>query len=135
MKVLAGLKVTTQEVERTAEAIGEDIASREQKQIHRAMQLGLPIVAGQSILILYVQMDATAIPVVKAETEGREGKMEGQPAHSRDVKWGSVFTQTNWDKDGYPIRDPDSTTYTGPIETAGQFGKRIYLEAWNRGLE
>ena len=34
---------------------------------------------------------------------------------------------------GYPIRDPDSTTYTGAIETAAEFGKRIYLEAWKRG--
>ena len=32
-----------------------------------------------------------------------------------------------------PIRDPDSTTYTGAIETAEEFGKRIYLEAWKRG--
>jgi hypothetical protein len=34
---------------------------------------------------------------------------------------------------GFPIRDPDSSTYTGAIETAEEFGKRIYLEAWNRG--
>ena len=46
---------------------------------------------------------------------------------------GCVFTQTTWDREGYPIRDPDSTTYTGAIETAEAFGKRIYLEAWNRG--
>jgi hypothetical protein len=32
-----------------------------------------------------------------------------------------------------PIRDPDSTTYTGAIETSEQFGKRLYLEAWKRG--
>jgi len=31
------------------------------------------------------------------------------------------------------IRDPDSTTYVGAIETAEEFGKRLYLEAWNRG--
>ena len=31
------------------------------------------------------------------------------------------------------MRDPSSTTYTGAIETADEFGKRIYLEAWNRG--
>jgi hypothetical protein len=59
--------------------------------------------------------------------------MEGQPAHTREVKLGCVFTQTRWDKKGYPIRDPDSTTYTGAIETAEEFGKRIYLEAWKRG--
>ncbi|MEK7409239.1 MAG: ISKra4 family transposase, partial [Acidobacteriota bacterium] len=44
-----------------------------------------------------------------------------------------MFTQTTWDQEGYPIRDPDSTTYTGAIETAEEFGKRIYLEAWKRG--
>ena len=44
-----------------------------------------------------------------------------------------MFTQTTWDEEGYAIRDPDSTTYTGAIETAEEFGKRIYLEAWNRG--
>jgi hypothetical protein len=30
-------------------------------------------------------------------------------------------------------RPPIRTTYTGAIETAEEFGKRIYLEAWNRG--
>jgi hypothetical protein len=73
------------------------------------------------------------VPVVKKETEGRKGKTEGRPAHTREVKLGCVFTQTTWDKEGYPIRDPDSTTYTGAIEPAEEFGKRIYLEAWNRG--
>jgi hypothetical protein len=71
--------------------------------------------------------------VVKKETVGRRGKTEGRPAHTREVKLGSAFTQTTWNKDGYPIRDPASTTYTGAIENAEEFGKRIYLEAWNRG--
>ena len=88
---------------------------------------------GEPIPILYVQMDGTGIPVVKKETLGRKGKTEGQPAHTREVKLGCVFTQTGWDEEGYAIRDLDSTTYTGAIETAEEFGKRIYLEAWNRG--
>jgi hypothetical protein len=83
--------------------------------------------------ILYVQMDGTGVPVVKKETLGRPGKTDGQPAHTREVKLGCVFTQTRWDKKGLAIRDPDSTTYTGAIETAVEFGKRIYLEAWKRG--
>jgi hypothetical protein len=133
MKLLADLEVTTKAVERTAEAIGEDIAAREQKEIQRAMQLDLPMVVGKSIPILYVQMDGTGVPVVKKETEGRRGKTDGQPAHTREVKLGCVFTQTTCDKDGFPIRDPESTTYTGAIETAEEFGKRIYAEASNRG--
>ncbi|MGA8101818.1 MAG: hypothetical protein WB869_06675, partial [Candidatus Acidiferrales bacterium] len=42
MKVLAGLEVTTKSVERTAEAIGADIAQREQAEIQKALQLELP---------------------------------------------------------------------------------------------
>jgi hypothetical protein len=133
MEVLAGLEVTTKAVERTAEAIGGDIAQGEQREIQRAMQLDLPVVVGKPVPILYVQMDGTGVPVVKKETAGRQGKTDGQPAHTREAKLGCVFTQTTWDEKGYPIRDPDSTTYTGAIETAEQFGKRIYLETWKRG--
>jgi hypothetical protein len=78
-------------------------------------------------------MDGTGVPVVKKETLGRQGKTEGQPAHTREVKLGCVFTQTTWDKEGYPLRDPHSTTYTGAIETAEEFGRRLYLQAWKRG--
>ena len=133
MKLLADLEVTTKAVERTAEAIGEDIAARAQAEIQRAMQLDLPIVLGESIPILYVQVDGTGVPVVQKETVGRQGKTEGQPAHTREAKLGCIFTQTTWDQEGYAIRDPDSTTYVGAIETAEEFGKRIYLEAWKRG--
>jgi hypothetical protein len=133
MKALAGLEVTTKSVERTAEAVGAAIAAREQREIGQAMQLDLPVIVGEPIPILYVQMDGTGVPVVKKETEGRKGKTAGQPAHTREVKLGCVFTQTSWDEEGYAMRDADSTTYTGAIETAEEFGKRIYLEAWNRG--
>lgn len=133
IRLLAGLEVTTKAVERNAEAIGEDIARREQDQIRRAMQLDLPLMVGEAVPILYVQMDGTGVPMVRAETAGRAGKVNGQPAHTREVKLGCVFTQTSWEEDGHPIRDPDSTTYTGAIEPAEEFGKRLYLEAWQRG--
>ncbi len=133
MKVLAGLEVTAKSVERTAEAIGGDIAEGEQRAIGKAIPLDLPVIVGEPISILYVQMDGTGVPVVKKETEGRKGKTNGQPAHTREAKLGCVFTQTKWDAEGFAIRDPDTTTYTGAIETAEEFGRRIYLEAWNRG--
>jgi hypothetical protein len=97
------------------------------------MQLDLPVIVGETIPILYVQMDGTGVPVVRKETVGRAGKADGQPAHTREAKLGCVFTQTAWDQEGFAIRDPDSTTYTGAIESAEQFGCRIYLEAWKRG--
>src|ERR1039458_839876 len=51
------LEVTTKAVERTAEAIGADIAAREQEEIHRAAQLELPIVMGKPIPVVYIQLD------------------------------------------------------------------------------
>jgi hypothetical protein len=131
MKLLAGLEVTTKAVERTAESIGEDVAARQRERIQQAVQLNLPVMAGPSIPILYIQLDGTGVPVTKAER--REGKVKGEPAHTREVKLGCVFTQTTWDQEGFAIRDPDSTTYTGAIETAGDFGRRLYREAWDRG--
>ena len=133
LKLLADLEVTTKAVERTAEAIGSDVAHMEQREIQRAVQLDLPIVIGEPVPILYVQMDGTGVPVVKKETIGRQGKVDGQPAHTREAKLGCVFTQTTWDEEGFAIRDPDSTTYTGAIETAEEFGRRLYVETWNRG--
>lgn len=133
MQVLAGLEVTAKSVERTAEAIGAEIAQGEQVTIQKALRLDLPVMACQPIPILYVQIDGTGVPVVKKETVGRPGKTPGQPAHTREAKLGCLFTQTTWDSDGYAIRDPDSTTYTGAIETAEEFGRRIYAEAWKRG--
>jgi hypothetical protein len=133
MKLLAGLEVTTKSVERVAEAIGADLARREQQDIDRAVQLDLPIVIGEPVPFLYVQMDGTGVPVVKKETIDRKGKLDGLPAHTREAKLGCVFTQTAFDEEGLPIRDPDSTTYTGAIEGAEQFGKRLYVEAWKRG--
>ncbi len=135
LEQLAGLEVTTKAVERQAEAIGQDIASREQAHMKEPIQLGLPQIQTPPIPFMYVEIDGTGIPVVTAETEGRHGKTEGQPAHTREVKLGCVFTQTGTDQEGRPVRDHDATTYTGAIETADQFGPRIYREAWDRGWE
>ncbi|MFI5247814.1 MAG: ISKra4 family transposase [Nitrospirales bacterium] len=131
MQLLAGLAVTTKAVERTAETLGQDICARQQQQIQRAMQLDLPVIVGKPIPILYVQMDGTGVPVTK--TERTVGKVEGLPARTREVKLGCVFTQSKQDPKGFPIRDPDSTTYTGAIETAAEFGRRLFAEAQNRG--
>jgi len=131
MNVLAGLEVTAKSVERTAEAIGAEIAQREPTPT--ALLSDLPVVAGEPIPILYVQMDGTGIPVVKKETVGRQGKVAGQPAHTREVKLGCVFTQIRWDREGYPMRAPDSTSYTGAVEAAEEFGRRLYREVCPRG--
>lgn len=135
MELLAGISVTRKAVERHAEAIGEDIARGRLARIQRTLQLELPVVAGPRIPILYIEMDGTGVPVVRAATEGRKGKNGDAPAHTREVKLGAVFTQTTVDKEGRPRRDEGSTSYTGAIETAEQFGRRLYTEAWDRGWD
>jgi hypothetical protein len=133
LALLAGLEVTAKCVERQAEAIGADVEASQQEQIRRAKQLDLPAVCAPLIPILYIELDGTGVPVVKADIEGRSGKVEGQPAHTREVKLGCVFTQTRTDKEGRPVRDPDSTSYVAAIESAPEFGDRLYTEVWRRG--
>ena len=133
LQLLAGLQVTTKAVERHAEAIGADIAAGEQAEIRRAKQLELPEVCAAAVPLLYIEMDGTGVPVVKAETVGRPGKVEGQAARTREVKLGCVFTQSDVDSNGRPLRDQASTTYVAAMETAEEFGLRLYTEAWRRG--
>lgn len=133
LELLAGIEVTAKAVERHAEAIGSDIEVCQQSEIRRAKQLELPVTRGPAVPLFYIEMDGTGIPVVKAETEGRAGKVGGQPAHTREVKLGCVFTQTTTDPEGRPVRDEDSTSYVAAIETAEAFGLRLYSEAWRRG--
>ena len=63
---------------------------------------------GQSIPILYVEMDGTGVPVRKTEKEGRAGKVKGEPAHTREAKIGSVFTRQHGTATAIPfaIRTP-----------------------------
>lgn len=133
LQLLAGIEVTAKAVERQAEAIGAGIEAAEQAEIGRAQQLELPEICAAATQVFYIEMDGTGLPVVHAETEGRAGKVEGQPAHTREVKLGCVFTQTTTDEKGHAVRDEDSTSYVGAIETAEAFGLRLYTEAWRRG--
>jgi hypothetical protein len=119
-------------VERHAEALGAEIADQEQETIQPGLPWDLPQVGGTEIPLLYVEMDGTGVPVVRSETVGRAGKQSAQ-ARTREVKLGCVFTQTTVDAQGRPRREEGSTTYTGGIETAEVFGRRIYVEAYRRG--
>ena len=132
LALLAGLEVTTKAVERQAEAIGADIAAQEHARIQQGLQQELPGIAGPEIPVLYVEMDGTGVPMLASETEGRSGKQSEQ-ARTREVKLGCVFTQTTRDAKGRPVREEDSTTYTGGIETAEAFGRRLCVEAHRRG--
>ena len=84
--------------------------------------------------VFYVEGDGTGIPVRPEETEGRKGKQDDQSAKTREVKLGCVFTQTQEDEEGKPVRDPESTSYVATLEPAAEFGGLLRAEALRRGL-
>lgn len=115
---LAGIDLTAKAVERTSEEIGDDLIKRESKTVEgifsgKIIHFARPIPTG------YVMVDGTT---VHCTNEWRE------------VKLGCVFTQAKTDKEGFAVRDEDSTTYVGGIQEAQPFGKRIFAEAMTRGL-
>lgn len=59
-------------------------------------------------------------------------RFDGAPA--KFVELGAVFTQTQTDEEGLPVRDYQSTTYVGGFEGAPDFGTRVRAEARRRGL-
>ena len=130
---LAGIAVSVKAVQRQAQAIGSDLAARAESDRRQAALRGFPPQTGAPIPTFYIEMDGTGIPVTATAAAGREGK-DGAAARTREVKLGCVFTQTELDAEGRPVRDRSSTTYTGAIEDAEAFGQRIYDEAWRRGL-
>jgi hypothetical protein len=71
--------------------------------------------------------------MVAAETEGRDGKGEDGKAHTREVKLCCCFTQTTTDDDGYPVRDPHSSSYLATFAPAAPFGTLMAAEARRRG--
>ena len=137
METLAGLVVTAKSVERTAEAIGADIVRWREDEMREIMRPNSAVRGGdgEKIRVMYIEIDATGIPIVPWEIDRSRPGKQGDVARTRDAKLGCVFTQTGIDDEGRPVRDASSTTYVAAIETAEEFGRRIYAEARRRGLD
>jgi hypothetical protein len=137
LRVYAGITVSAKDVERVAETIGAEMevwSAEERKSLLAAEAERGPRPIPKAIPIMYVEYDGTGVPMVPAEVKGRKGKQKDGSAKTREAKLGCVFTQTGVDDAGRPVRDPQSTSFVGAIETAEPFGERIYAEALRRGL-
>jgi hypothetical protein len=130
IKEMAGISVTSKEIERTACQLGEDA-----DEFYKKKECPDNVIPFPPTATMYICVDGTGVPVVKTETIGRKGKHENGEAKTREAKLGCVFTQTSVDKDGYPVRNETSTSYVGAIENAEDFGNRIYKESTMRGVE
>ena len=131
---LAGIELSTKRVERCAEADGKAIAAAIDTHA-AAVATGevLPLAPAIPVAKLYLAVDGTGIPAVPAATAGRKGKGPDGRAHTREVKLGVVFTQTTTDDNGYPVRDPLSSSYVSTLESVEHFGTLVYAEARRRG--
>jgi hypothetical protein len=132
---LAGITLTGRRLGRRAEADGAAAASvieAEAAAIAARTLIPLPP-AGPLPDMLYIAIDGTGVPMVAAETEGRDGKADDGKAHTREVKLCCCFTQTSVDEDGWPVRDPHSSSYLATFAPAAGFGTLMAAEARRRG--
>lgn len=137
LRIYAGIEVSAKDVERVAETIGAEMeawSAREREELLAVEAEDHPLPRDKTIPIMYVEYDGTGVPMVPKEVAGRKGKQKDGSAKTREAKLGCVFTQTGVDEEGRPVRDPDSTTFVGAIESADEFGGRIFAEALRRGL-
>ena len=136
--VYANLEVHRKDIERVSKEVGELIEIWMGKKRAKAIddaEAGSPTDKDEKIPVFYISFDGTGIPMRSVELKGRKGKQADGSARTREVKLGCVFTQTTVNGEGKPVRDPDSTSYAGAIESSAEFGWRIYAEAVRRGIE
>lgn len=134
---LAGIDVPVKQVEREAERLGREIARDERRVVESETDRELPPT-------LYLGMDGTGIPMRRSEVEGRAGKQEDGSAKTREVKLVTVWSAEGRDKEGVPVRDDGSISYSAAIESAAtrdtdqepsEFARRAAREATRRRFE
>lgn len=128
---LAGLRVSSKQVERTAESLGEEIAREEAEEVSSD--------PGPVPSTLYMGLDGTGLPMRKEKLEGRAGKQADGSSKTREVKLCTLFSASVSDPEIGPVRDPDSVTYSAAIESAAatgstpsDFARRIDRESERR---
>jgi len=131
---LSGLRLGSKQVERAAEALGEEIRQAETAEI-----VELPPCSNT----MYLGIDGTGCPMRKEETQGRKGKQPDGSAKTREVKLAVVFSADSRDKNGKPTRDKGSVSYNAAIESAAtgdldeslsEFAQRVERESFRRGF-
>jgi hypothetical protein len=137
LRELADVAVDPKHVERTAEALGREIAGDERRVVE-------PVPPAEVAPTLYLGLDGTGIPMRAAELAGRVGKQPDGTAKTREVKLCTVWSAEGRDEDGTPVRDPGSVTYSAALERAAsrdtdhgpsEFAARVVREATRRGFD
>ncbi len=136
LRELAGVEVSTKHIERAAEALGREVAQDERRVV-------TPPVPAEVAPTLYLGVDGTGVPMRASELEGREGKQPDGSSRTREVKLVTVWSAEGRDKEGTPVRDAGSVSYSAAIESAAtrdtdqtpsEFAQRVEREAQRRGF-
>jgi len=134
LRELAGVPVDAKQVERTAEALGKEIA--EDERLHSEPLDSLPLPR-----TMYLGMDGTGIPLRAEELVGRAGKQPDGSAKTGEVKLCTIWSAESLDEQGTPVRDEGSITYSAALERASAldtaaerspFAQRVWREATRR---
>ena len=135
MQELAAVPFDPKQVERTAEALGREIAEDERRLVESE-----PPAAPT----MYLGLDGTGVPMRASELAGRAGKQPDGSAKTREVKLCTVWTAEGRDDEGIPVRDHGSVSYSAAIESAAsrdtdaapsEFAQRADREARRRGFD
>jgi len=131
---LAGVHLTAKRVERSAEASGAAKAAEDRSRARAITARRLvPLPPSPLPDKLYAAIDGTGVPVTAKEAAGRAGKGEDGRARTREVKLAVFFTQDKLDDEGYPVRDPESSSYLATFEPAATFADLVEAEGIRRG--
>jgi len=131
---LAGVEVSVKQVERAAEALGAEIAVDERQDVERMREVAPT---------MYLGLDGTGVPMRPQEVADRAGKQADGSAKTREAKLVTVWTAESRDREGTPVRDAGSISYSGAIESAAtpdtspdlsDFAARVQREANRRGF-
>jgi hypothetical protein len=128
LRETGGINFSARQIQRLVQHIGPDAQGWQQREALR------PLPDATAVPVLYVEADATGVPMRKEELEGRSGKQPDGSAKRRMAYLGCVFTQQKKNEDGSPIRDHNSTTYVSSFESIDAFGPMLRQEAIRRGL-
>ena len=137
LRDLAGVRLDAKRVERSAEALGAEMADDEQHTVQVAAEHELADT-------MYLGMDGTGVPMRASELQGRAGKQPDGTAKTREVKLCAIWSAEGRDVNGMAVRDPGSVSYNAAIESVATtdtgsrlspFAKRVGREAMRRGFE
>lgn len=137
LKELAVVEVEAKQVERIAEAIGQEVAEYERSE---SQSIGNSPPAPT----MYLGLDGTGIPMRSCELQGRTGKQPDGSAKTREVKLVTIWSAESKDEEGLPVRDAGSVSYSAAIESArmldtkeplSPFANRVSREAKRRDFQ